>query len=324
MPSLSQWRVEALGVLWRPALLGVLAVAAAFNLGLALVHLARIDETRYGESLIYGHAARLLHGQALYQPIDAPPDTVANYTPLYYGLAATLQALFGPGFLSGRLVSFVSALLLAGLVGRLAWVRTRARWPAMAAALLFIGLGLVGPIPWSAGYKEDLLAVTLAVGSVVALDAARSRLGLVGAGLLAGAAIMTKQSLVGPALAGTLWLVLCRPRSAHRYAAAGWYAAAVGVVAVGGALALELSTHAFLGNTLGGNSHQPFDPLTFQYNLAQLAAFQAAPAVLALVAVVGSDLKRDLLALNWLGSLIPLVGWARLALITTTGWSSRR
>jgi hypothetical protein len=283
-------------------LLAVLGVAAAFNLGFAVVHLGRIDETRYGESLIYGHAARLLRGEALYQPIDAAPYTVVNYTPLYYGLAAALQALFGPGFLSGRLVSFVCALLLAGLVGRLAWSRTRAVWPALAAPLLFVSLGLVGPIPWSAGYKEDLLAVTLAVGSTVVLDGAQSRKGVVGAGLLAGATIMTKQSLVGPALAGTLWLVLC-----GRVRTAGWYLASAGLVAIGGALVMELCTHAFFANTIGGNTHQPFDALTVQYNLAQFVAFQSAAALLAAVAVFSSGLKRDLLALNWLGSLIPLV-----------------
>ena len=58
------------------------------------------------------------------------------------------------------------------------------------------------------------------------------------------------------------------------------------MVALGGALALELATHAFIANTLGGNTHQPFDLLTFQYNLGQLVTFQAAPAVLALMAVI--------------------------------------
>ena len=58
------------------------------------------------------------------------------------------------------------------------------------------------------------------------------------------------------------------------FVAAGWYLAAIGAVVVGGALGLELATHAFFANTLGGNTHQPFDLLTFQYNLARSSRFR--------------------------------------------------
>src|SRR5512132_750784 len=150
----------------RALLLVVLVLAAAFNLGLALVLVGRADETRYGESLIYDHAARLLRGEALYQALDGPPYTIANYTPLYYWLAAGLRLLSGPGFLSGRVLSLLSGLVTAVLVGWLAGRRTGGgAWPALSAGLLFIGLGLGGPVPWSAGYKEDLLGVSLAVGA---------------------------------------------------------------------------------------------------------------------------------------------------------------
>src|SRR5262245_56060564 len=47
-------------------------------------------EAMYGESIIFDQAARLLRGEALYQPLDRPPFTVAAYTPLYYVLVGAL------------------------------------------------------------------------------------------------------------------------------------------------------------------------------------------------------------------------------------------
>jgi hypothetical protein len=287
----------------RLGLVAALVVAAAFNLGLALVMLGHVEETRYGEALIYGHAARLLHGEALYQPLDGPPYTIVSYTPLYYWVAAGLHALVGPGLLAGRVVSFVCGLVGAGCVGYLVWRRSRAASPTLSAALLAVALGQVGPVPWTAAYKEDVLAVALAVGSTAVLDGAHSRRRVVLAAVLAAAALLSKQSLVGPTVAGTLWLLLCRPRRA-----AVWFAGTVGVLVGVTALGLEASSGAFVANTVGGNSHQPFDRLTFEHNLSELVTFQSAPAVLALLAVLlGGRLRHDLLALSWLGALIPIL-----------------
>jgi hypothetical protein len=299
----SRRREGALSAALRQVLLVILGVAALFNLWLAGVVIGRVDETRYGESLIYGHAARLLDGQALYQRFDQPPYTIANYTPLYYWLVAALRDVFGAGFLSGRLVSLGCGAVAAALVAWLTWRRTRAVWPAAAAGLMFVGLGLVGPVPWSAAYKEDMLGVALTLASIAVLDGSRSHAGLVGAGLLAAGALLTKQSLLGPAVAGTVWLVVCCPRRAV------WFVASVGLPVLGAGIALEATSGAFLGSTIGGNSHQPFDRLTFDYNLRQLLTFQTAPALLAAIGALalGARVFRDLVALNWLGSLIPLL-----------------
>jgi hypothetical protein len=50
-------------------LLGVLFVAAALNIGLALVALPRPEEVRYGEAILYEQAGRLPRGEALHQPL---------------------------------------------------------------------------------------------------------------------------------------------------------------------------------------------------------------------------------------------------------------
>ncbi len=287
----------------RWGVLVIFAAAALCNLALAVALIGRPDETRYGESLIYDHAARLLRSEPLYQPLDAPPFTVANYTPLYYYVVAGLRAVFGPGFGPGRLVSLLCGLVAVVLTGYLAARRTRALWPGLAAALLFAGLGLVGSVPWTAAYKEDVLGIALGLACVAVLDVTTttSRIGIVLAALLAAGAFLTKQSLVGPALCGVVWLLACRPRSAPLFAS-------VVVASVAAtALALEATTGAFLANTVSGNSHQPFDALTFEHNLSELIAFQAVPSAIALVYLVGRRVLHDLLALNWLGSIAPLV-----------------
>jgi hypothetical protein len=121
-------------------------------------------------------------------------------------------------------------------------------------------------------------------------------------GLLAAAAILTKQSLLGPAVCGTLWLVLVRPRHAVLYAAT------VLGVGLGTVLVLQLSSGgAFWANTVGGNSHQPFDALTFRINFTELLTFLGVPVLVALLGSVRPGLPRDLVALNWLGALLPMV-----------------
>src|SRR4030088_2571331 len=93
-----EWWRGALGVL----VLGCLVVPAGATLlaaGLAVRQPTALD---YAEPVIYGQAARIVSGVALYQPIDTAPYTVAAYTPLYYWLAAGLQVTVGPGFGPGR------------------------------------------------------------------------------------------------------------------------------------------------------------------------------------------------------------------------------
>ena len=51
-------------------------------------------------------------------------------------------------------------------------------------------------------------------GAVLLLGAIADRVHLVGAGALAGLALLTKQSLFAAALAGTLWLAMLSPRKA--------------------------------------------------------------------------------------------------------------
>jgi hypothetical protein len=112
---------------------------------------------------------------------------VASYTPLFYVLAASLQAVIGPGFASGRGLALVCLAVAAALVGILAADKERRPRVAFMAAVLFLALGIPGsgPLPWSALYKEDSLALALALGSLVLLTLSPASTGsVVAAGAL--------------------------------------------------------------------------------------------------------------------------------------------
>src|SRR5205823_3876126 len=107
----------------------------------------------YGEAILFGHARRLLEGMPLYQPVQSLPFTVTTYTPLFYGVAAVLQAWFGPNFFAGRALAFGATLVAGGLVGLLAAGRPHeARLPkvggcwqvGLLASLSFLALGVPG------------------------------------------------------------------------------------------------------------------------------------------------------------------------------------
>jgi hypothetical protein len=292
-------------------LLGTLAVAALGNLGFGLAMILRPDELRYGEAILYGHAARILDGQPLYQPIDQAPYSVAAYTPLYYAAAAGLRVLFGPGFGPGRALSFVAGLLAVAVVGCLTWRRTRSRHATLLACLLFLGLGLPGPIPWFGSYKEDVLGVALALGTVAVLDGGTSRRHIWLAAVLAALAMLTKQTLFGPALGGVIWLAATRRRQ-H----AVLFGAIVAVSVVSVCLGLQLSTGAFWENTVLANLNQ-LTPEALSFNLLLLAVFQTAPLLIAVVYVAPRLRRRpdiavtDLLTGAWLLAFIPVLGLAK-------------
>ena len=238
--------------------------------------IAQPRELMYGEAILYDHAARLLRGEALYQPLDRPPFTIAIYTPLYYWAVAGLRAAAGPGFGPGRALSSAAALAAAALVGALTAQRRRRPGPGLFAALLFLALGASGvePFPWSALYKEDLLGAALALGAVAVLTGGAGRRRLALAAALAALAFLTKQAYVAAGLAGTLWLWRRDRRGAAVFAGAG-----LGL-ALGVGVALQAATGAFLANAAAGNAN-PFSTTALLTNLTLLAQLQGGPLALA-------------------------------------------
>ncbi len=338
-PALALWPLALLlAVAPRLRLIGLGGLAWALTmigiaqLGSTARALVISGELQYGEAIIYGQAARLLQGELLYQPIDSLPFTITAYTPLYYWLCAGLRLLFGDGFGPGRMLSALAGIAAVLMVGHIVAQGARNRWAGGFAALLFLGLGMpwVAPrpdlffagdvlhtfwanlvadmpvtSPWMAFYKEDMLGVALALAAVLVLQASTGRAGVVTAGALAALAILTKQTLVAPAIAGTLWLLLRVPRQAAIYASVT--AGIVGAVGV----ALEATTGAFVSNTVLGNVN-PMRLDVLAATLPVLLRFQAGPIALAAIAAVqllrGRENRDRLLVFYWLATILPLVG----------------
>jgi type IV secretory pathway TrbD component len=265
-------------------------------------------EIMYGEALIQDHAARILRGEALYQPLGHPSYTVASYTPLFYVLMAATQAVGGPGLLAGRFVSVVATVVTAALLGRLAAGQGRGVVAGALAGLLFVAFGFPTPFPWFALAKEDVLGVAFGVGSIAVLVSGRDRPRVVVSGLLAAMAILTKQPLIAALVAGLVSLWLCDRRRVLLF----------GLASVGPVLAVvaasELSTHAFLANTVFANV-QPFRVDVLLTSLAGFKAYQAGPVALTAVAVVRRLYVRKsfediLLPAYCVVSALPLLGLA--------------
>jgi hypothetical protein len=261
-------------------------------------------EAMYGESIIYDQAARLVHGEALYQPLDRSPYTVAAYTPLYYVLVAPLQLLPLPPFVPGRVLSFASALVAAAVVGWLAARRTSDRRAGVFAALLFVAFGFPGDFPWFAFYKEDLFGVALSLIALAVLDHGTDRRHAAWAGALAGLAFLTKQTFVAVGLAGLAWLWFRNRPSAAVFAMAAF---AVGLLPC---LLLAWSDPAFVDNTILANLNPSRWDL-LRTNMGVLWRDQGVLVVIALLPVAIGMLTprqwlQDPLVPFWLVSLVLL------------------
>jgi hypothetical protein len=288
----------------------VLATVAVSGLVNALAFLGDPHELDYGESIVYGRAAALLSGLPLYHPIDQRPLTVAAYTPLYYVLAAALQAVVGPGFWPGRILSLASALIAAALVGRVSMRVSGSAWIGCLGATAFLALGFSAPAPWYTFYRVDTLGVAFSVASVLVLVTGTSARHLVVAGLFAAAAILTKQSLVGAGIAGSIWLLTFERRKALVFAVS----TLVPIVLC--AAVAELTTGSFVADTVSANVN-PLSIASLQTLGALFLVLQAPVLVLAAFFVFSAQpfrgrSARELLTLYWLITLVSVAGIAKI------------
>jgi hypothetical protein len=236
------WPRRPIPLLLIGAALTALALA---RLAVGAAGIAQVQQLDYAEPLVYADAARLLASEPLYQRLDQPPFTVTAYTPLYYALAAALQAIVGQSFASGRIISYLACLATALFIGCITWGFARSVWPALLAALMFVGLTFPGTVPWFAMYRVDLLAEALAFGAILVLTRGTTERYVLAASVLAGLALLTKQSFVAATASCVVWLAI-----SHRRRAALQFAA----ISLGLPLAicagLQVATGAFLANAI--------------------------------------------------------------------------
>jgi hypothetical protein len=287
----------------------VLLILTVAQFALSIAAARQPNEVDFGEAILYDHAARLVRGEPLYQPLDRPPYTVAAYTPLYYALAAILQAVVGPGFGAGRVLSILAGLVAAGLVAYLAGHVARDRRAGVFAALLFLTLGFPGPFaPWFALYKEDTLGVAFSLGMVAILVGGQGWQRVLVSAVLGALAILTKQPFGVAVLGVTGWL-WCRDRRVCAMFSVAWVTIVAGTLG-----ALELSTHAFIANAVIANA-VPFSRLALAENLPTVVRFQGGLIAIAVLYLLRPGrwprpAETSLLAWFWLASAVLLVGLA--------------
>jgi hypothetical protein len=292
------------------ALCGLLLFLVVVQSAWSIAMILQPRELLGSESIVYDKAARVFRGESLYQPLDGPPYSVTAYTPLYYALAGASMAIFGPGFGPGRVISFAAGTATALMVGLLVAQRARSGRVGVFAALLFLALGIPATPAWSALYREHVLGVALSFGVIAVLTGRLNTTRVVLAAVLAGLAILTKQTLFASTLAASIWLWRRDRRLAMLF-----LGICSGIVVVTCGL-LELSTHEFLTNTVYANVN-PFSFIALKSNALIFLLFQGGATAIAGLYLLErwrtNRLNNDeLLAWYWLTSLLELVALAKV------------
>jgi hypothetical protein len=299
-----EMRVRQIAVGAIATALAVSTVATLVACAFALIIPQQLDE---GEPLIYGLASRILHHEPLYQPIDRQPFVQVHYTPLYYAAVAVLHQVVGHGFAPGRLLSILAGLLATGLIGWLTATYASSRWAGGLAMLMYLGLAFPGgPAPFLALERVDMLGIGLSVAAVALLARRTDRAFVLCAGLLAGLALLTKQSLFAAAMAGTLWLATLDRRKAV------FFALVTALTALLPSIALQWSSDGAFWHNIGPDNPSPTALDFGAYLFRELVVIQGVPTLLALAYVVQKRAWRDpalrLLVFYWLAASISVTG----------------
>jgi hypothetical protein len=243
--------------LWLVVWLGLIGYLA-LTLWFGLVGLTYPYQLDYGEGIVLWFAQQIARAQPIYKGLTDLPYASSNYPPVAMLFSAALMPIFGDGYVGGRLINFVSALVVAALIYRIVRVETRDKRVGALAALFFLGSPYI--FHWIPLFRVDLLGLAFAFGgvyvvweferkqsSVVSRQSPENDLLSTVYGLRSTAffllALYTKHSLFAAPLAAFLALWLCDRRRALAFA--------ILLGALGGAsyLALDVATRG--GFTFG-------------------------------------------------------------------------
>ena len=121
-------------------------------------------QLNFAEGVILGGVQRAMEGQALYPSSHDFPVVIHQYGPIYYYVGAWLLKGFGLSFTPLRLMTMVSALVIAGLVALLLHQQTASWKLGLSFGFLFLTLPLVQD--WLPLARVDMPAVALSLAGV--------------------------------------------------------------------------------------------------------------------------------------------------------------
>ncbi len=136
----------------------------AFTAWLAFAGLTYPYQLDYGEGIVLWFAQEIARGHAIYKPLDAFPYSSSNYPPVAMLLSAALMPIFGDGYVSGRLLNIISALVVATLIFRIVQTETRKLSGAMIAVLFFLASPYI--YNWIALFRVDLIGLAFTFAGI--------------------------------------------------------------------------------------------------------------------------------------------------------------
>ena len=163
----------------------------------------------YGEGPLLNQALRITQGNPLYPyEISSPPYVITNYPPVYPVLNAFLVSIFGPHLVLGRLISLLSTIISATLIGLIVhhFYQRHGLLPGLLSASTFLIMPYV--LLWSAYFRIDLLALVFSLaGLYILIKCSTKPKSIIGSAILFLLAAYTRQSFgfAGP-LAGIIWV----------------------------------------------------------------------------------------------------------------------
>ena len=240
--ALTAWQ-QRLGRAGTPRALRVAAAVLGLAVigGYLVIALARLGnpfalELLESNSLVEVH--RVLAGQPLYTAptVGYVPD---GYPPLYFAVSAAAAGALGQSYFALRLVSLVSSLACFAIMARLVQRETASAAAGVAAAGL-LAATYFATGTWFDVARVDSLFLALSVAALYAARWMRSPGGAVTAGLLLGAAFLTKQTALAEG-AAILAALGCGPRRRLAVPAALAFAVVIGA----STLALGFASHGW-------------------------------------------------------------------------------
>ena len=213
----------------------------------------------YDEGLNLSAAWNLSQGHNIYANSQPDHFIAAPYPPLFFALNAVGIKLFGIQFTFGRTITWLASLAIAGLIGWAVWLVARragvARINAGGAALVS-GLFWFGIPPvyiWSTFYKQDMLAIAIALLGIVLVYRWQDSRWLYWAAPVLALAFFAKQNELLASAVGCGYIVL---RNWRR----GWKLSLLTAVCIGiPFIALNLLTKGGYYNHIVGYQLVPWD-----------------------------------------------------------------
>jgi len=147
------------------SLFGLLVVAACLA---SFRHVSRFVglpyQLNYAEGVVLTGVERVVDGQSLYPPPQQFPVIITPYGPVYYYLCAWLLKWFGPAFAPLRLITIVSAVVIAGLLALLLHQLTASWRLGLGFAFLFLSLPVVRD--WLPLARVDVPGIALSLAGL--------------------------------------------------------------------------------------------------------------------------------------------------------------